>query len=339
MTDMKAIGYYKPGDAGVLEWIDLPEPELGANDLLVRVEAVSVNPVDYKVRASAQPEDEKPRILGYDAAGTVIRAGREATLFKPGDEVFYAGALARPGTNAEYHAVDERLVGRKPESLSWTRAAALPLTALTALELLFDRMRVLYAAKTSGGRLLIINGAGGVGSNLTQLARRLTGLTVIATSSRPEATEWCRRMGAQHIIDHHKPPNEEMKRIGINQANLVAGLTATDRHMDAITRLIAPHGTLALIDDPKSLDIVPFKMKSVTVAWEFMFTPSMFQTPNMARHGFILNEVSALVDAGVLTSTETTTLDAMTPETLAEAHRLAEGGTSIGKTVLPGIRA
>ncbi len=337
---MKAIGYHQPGDPGVLEWIETPAPEPGPRDLVVRVEAVSVNPTDCKTRASASPkEGQPPRILGYDAAGTVVRVGKDAVHFKPGDEVFYAGSKDRPGTDAELHAVDERLVGRKPTSLSWTEAAALPLTTLTAWELLFDRLRVPYAAKTGGGTLLIINGSGGVGSILTQLARRLTGLTVVSTASQPKTVDWCQRMGAHHVIDHYKPLDAEMKRIGIEHAEYVAGLTATAKHLDAIQKLIAPQGTLALIDDPKTLDIVPFKSKAVTVAWEFMFTRSSFGTPDMARQGFILNEVAALVDAGVIVTTLTNTLGALSPATLAEAHRLAESGKSIGKTALPGIAA
>ncbi len=253
--------------------------------------------------------------------------------------MFYAGSMVRPGTNAQFHVVDERIVGRKPSSLSWTEAAAMPLTSLTAWELLFDRMRIPYGQKTGGGTLLIINGSGGVGSILTQLARRLTGLTVVASASRPETIDWCMKMGAHHTVDHHKPLDAELKRIGIQQANFVAGLTATDRHLKEISNLIAPEGTLALIDDPEVLDIKPLKMKAVTVAWELMFTRSMFQTPDMARQGFILNEISALLDSGVLRSTATTTLGALTPQTLAEAHRMGESGKSIGKTVLPGIQS
>ena len=335
---MKAIGFYKPGDAGVLQWIDLPEPQLGERDILVRVEAVSVNPADCQSRAKTQPKNGEALILGYDAAGTVVRVGPQATLFEVGDEVFYAGSMIRSGTNAQFQAVDERIVGRKPSSLSWTDAAAMPLTSLTAWELLFDRMRIPYGSKTNGGTLLIINGSGGVGSILTQLARRLTGLTVVASASRPETIAWCKKMGAHQTVDHHKPLDAEIKRIGLEPANFVAGLTATDRHLEEISNLIAPEGTLALIDDPKVLDIKPFKMKAVTVAWELMFTRSMFQTPDMARQGFILNEVSALLDAGVLRTTATTTLGALTPQTLAEAHKMGESGKSIGKTVLPGIQ-
>jgi zinc-binding alcohol dehydrogenase family protein len=339
MTDrtVKAVGYQRAGDPTVLEWVERPQPEPGAHDLIVRVKAVSVNPADVKIRASATPADGTARILGFDAAGIVERVGSAVTRFAPGDEVFYAGAIDRPGSDAELQAIDERIVGHKPASLSWTQAAALPLTTLTAWELLFDRMRVPFGAKTAGGALLVINGAGGVGSMLTQLARRLTGLTVVATASRPETIAWCTRMGAHHVVNHHKPLDEEMARIGIPQAEYVAGLTATDRHLPAIAKLIAPQGVLALIDDPKTLDIVPFKTKAATVAWEFMFTRPKFGTPDMARQGFILDETAALVDTGLIETTLTRTFGALAPDTLAEAHAFVESAKGFGKVVLPGI--
>lgn len=336
---MKAVGFYNPGDASVLQWVELPEPQLGERDLLVRVEAVSVNPADVQSRAKTQPKSGEPLILGYDAAGTVVAVGSGASLFDVGDEVFYAGSMDKQGCDAQLHAVDERIVGRKPASLSWIDAAAMPLTSLTAWELLFDRMRLPYGQMTAGGTLLIINGSGGVGSILTQIARRLTGLTVVASASRPETIEWCMKMGAHHTVNHHKPLDAELKRIGIEQAEYVAGLTATDQHLTEITKLIAPEGTLALIDDPKVLDIKPLKMKAVTVAWELMFTRPMFHTRDMARQGFILNEVSALLDAGVLRTTATKSFGALTPEVLAEAHRFVERGSSMGKTVLTGIQS
>jgi zinc-binding alcohol dehydrogenase family protein len=228
---MKAIGFYNPQpiDArDVLIDLDLPTPELRPRDLLVRVEAISVNPADVKVRASAQPPEGQARILGYDAVGIVEATGPEARFFKKGDAVFYAGAIDRPGTNAELHAVDERIVGPKPTKLDPAHAAALPLTALTAWELLFERLKVPYGTKFSNDAILIINGAGGVGSILTQMARRLTDLTVIATASRPETIAWCHDMGAHHVIDHRQPLDEGLKAIGIPEVRYVAGLTATD---------------------------------------------------------------------------------------------------------------
>lgn len=332
---MKAVGYKKAGNASVLEWFDLPEPYLEPRDILVRVEAVSVNPADTKSRASQGPKDGKPKILGFDAVGIVVRTGADATLFKQGDEVFYAGSMIRQGSDAELQAVDERIVGRRPRSISWTDAAALPLTSLTAWELLFDRMHVPYGPKAGEGTLLIINGAGGVGSILTQIARRLTALTVVATASRPETIEWCKKMGAHHVINHHKPLDEELKKVGIEQAKYVAGLTSTKSHAEALAKLIAPQGVVALIDD--AIDVTPFKLKAVTVAWELMFTRSMYGTPDMARQGMILNEIADLVDAGLIVSTATKTLGRLTPDTLREAHTLSESGKMVGKIVLPGI--
>ena len=332
---MKAIGYTTPGDADVLQWLDLPDPTLEPRDILVRVEAVSINPADTGMRRSKSGDSGKPVVLGYDAVGTVVRGGREATLFKEGDRVFYAGSMSRDGSDAELQAVDERIVGRAPTSISKTDAAALPLTALTAWEMLFDRMHVPYGPKLVEGTLLIINGAGGVGSILTQLARRLTGLTVVATASRPETIAWCEKMGAHHVIDHHKPLDEALKHVGIGQAEYVAGLTKTAAHADALQKLIAPQGVIALIDD--AIDIEPFKTKAVTIAWELMFTRSYYGTKDIARQGQILNEVASLVDAGLITSTATMTLGALTPDTLREGHELSESGKMIGKIVLPGI--
>lgn len=333
---MKAIGYHQSGGLDALVDIDVAMPQPGPRDLLVRVKAVSVNPVDVKTRAGSAPHDA-PRILGYDAAGVVEKVGADVTAFAPGDAVFYAGAIDRPGSDAEFHVVDERIVGAKPTSIDWADAAALPLTSLTAFELLFDRMRVPFGSFTGGGTLLVINGAGGVGSILIQLARRLTGLRVVATASRPETVAWVRSLGAHDVIDHHQPLDEELRRIGIEQADYVAGLTATEQHLDAIAKLIAPQGTLALIDDPKTLDIVPFKRKAVTVAWELMFTRSLFQTPDMARQGMILNEIAALVDAGVLRSTMTQNVGPLTAKNLRRAHAIVESGNAHGKTVLSGI--
>ena len=337
---MKAIGFRTPlplSDPQSLVDLELPVPAPGPRDLRVAVRAVSVNPVDVKVRASAVPPAGEARILGFDAAGVVEAVGSEVTLFRPGDEVFYAGAIDRPGTNSELHLVDERIVGRKPATLSFTQAAALPLTAITAWELLFDRLRVPYGVKRGGGTLLVINGAGGVGSILTQLARRLTGFTVVATSSRPETIAWFRKMGAHHVIDHRKPLNEELAAIGITQVEYVASLTATATHLPAILAAIAPQGSMALIDDPATLDIVPFKRKSVAVHWELMFTRPLFATPDMIEQHRLLNEVADLVDAGVLATTLTEEAGPITAETLRRVHALVESGRSIGKAVLTGF--
>lgn len=337
---MKAIGYHRPGPIAAddsLVDLELPVPELRPQDLLVRVEAVSVNPVDMKLRSAAAPPEGTARVLGFDAAGVVEAVGPAVTRFKPGDAVFYAGAIDRPGTNAERHAVDERIVGPKPQSLSFAEAAALPLTALTAWELLFDRLGVPYGRKTTDDAILIVNGAGGVGSILTQIARRLTGLTVIATASRPETVEWVRRMGAHHVIDHRQPLDQGLKAIGIPQVRYVAGLTATGEHQAAILEALAPQGALALIDDPKSFDIMPFKRKSLSVHWELMFTRSLFGTPDMAEQHRILSEVSALVDSGVLRTTMVEDYGPITAANLRRAHATVESGRSIGKIVLSGF--
>jgi zinc-binding alcohol dehydrogenase family protein len=337
---MKAIGYRvaQPITAeDSLIALELPVPEPGPCDLRVAVKAVSVNPADVKMRGGSPPPKGEARILGYDAAGVVEAIGPAVTLFKPGDEVFYAGAIDRPGTNSELHLVDERLVGRKPKTLSFTQAAALPLTSITAWELLFNRLGVPYGTKTQSGVLLIINGAGGVGSILTQIARRLTGLTIVATASRPETIAWCLEMGAHQVIDHHRPFKEALTNLGIAQVEYVAGLTATDKHLPGIAAVIAPQGRLALIDDPDVLDIVSLKRKSVSVHWELMFTRSLYQTPDMIGQHYLLNEVADLVDAGLLRTTMTADAGALNVTNLKRVHASVESGRAIGKTVLSGI--
>jgi zinc-binding alcohol dehydrogenase family protein len=337
---MKAIGYRQPlpitADEALVA-LELPVPQPGPRDLRVAVKAVSVNPVDVKLRARLAPPAGAPGVLGFDAAGVVEAVGTGVTLFRPGDEVFYAGSMDRPGSNSELQLVDERIVALKPRSLGFAEAAALPLTALTAWELLFDRLGVPFGRKTRGGTLLVINGAGGVGSILTQIARRLTGLTVVATASRPETAAWAREMGADHVIDHRRPLDQGLAGIGIPEVEYVAGLTATDAHLPAIAKALAPQGRLALIDDPAILDIVPLKRKSISVHWELMFTRPLFQTPDMIEQHRILAEVAALVDAGVLKSTLTGNLGAIAVANLRRAHALVESGRAIGKTVLAGF--
>jgi zinc-binding alcohol dehydrogenase family protein len=334
---MKAIGYYKPlpitSDHSLVD-LTLPAPAPGPHDLMVRVQAISVNPVDAKVRAGVTPPNGEAKILGWDAAGVVEAVGAEVNDFKPGDAVFYAGALNRPGANSELHVVDARIVGRKPVSLSFSEAAALPLTAITAWELLFNRLGVPYGVETSTGALLIVNGAGGVGSILIQLARRLTGLTVIATASRPETIAWVKTMGAHHVIDHRHPLDEGLNGIGMPEVQYVASLTGTDQHLSAIVKALAPQGKLALIDDPKTLDIVPFKRKSVSVHWELMFTRSLYGTPDMVAQHQLLNEVADLVDAGVLRTTLKEELGPINAANLRRAHAVVESGKAIGKVVL-----
>ena len=337
---MKAIGYYKNHpvtEPDALVDIEIPKPEPGPRDLLVRIEAISVNPADVKQRANSAPTGGSARILGYDAVGTVEGVGSDVRFFKVGDEVFYAGAIDRPGTYAEFHAVDERVVGLKPRSLSNAEAAALPLTSLTAWELLFEKLGVPYGTKANREAILIINGAGGVGSILTQIARRLTGLTVVATASRPETIAWVKQMGAHYVVDHRKPLDEELRRIGIPHVKYVAGLTSTDRHQEAILEILKPRGALAMIDDPESFDVVKFKRKSLSVHWELMFTPTLFQTPEMDDQHRILTEVSALVDSGVIQTTLREDAGKINAENLKRAHAILESGRGIGKTVLSGF--
>jgi zinc-binding alcohol dehydrogenase family protein len=337
---MKAVGYRAAGPIGApnsLEDLDVPVPEPGPRDLRVAVRAISVNPADVKLRASSAPRTGEARILGFDAAGVVEAVGAGVTLFRPGDEVFYAGSIDRPGSCSELHLVDERLVGRKPKTLSFTQAAALPLTSITAWELLFDRLAIPYGVKSAGGALLIINGAGGVGSILTQIARRLTGLTIIATASRPETIAWCVEMGAHHVIDHHRSLAEGLSQAGIAEVGYVAGLTATDKHLAGIEAVLAPHGKLALIDDPAVLDIVRLKRKSISVHWELMFTRPLYQTADMVAQHRLLDEVADLLDAGLLRTTMTADAGTITAENLKRVHSLVESGRAIGKTVLTGF--
>jgi zinc-binding alcohol dehydrogenase family protein len=317
--------------------VELPVPQPGPRDLLVRVQAVSVNPVDTKQRVRANPPPGESRVLGYDAVGVVEGVGAEVTLFQPGDAVFYAGSIARPGTNSELHLVDERIVGHKPKSLGVAEAAALPLTSITAWELLFDRLGVQLGKRPDAGSLLIVGGAGGVGSILIQLARRLTGLTVIATASRPETTAWCLDLGAHHVIDHTKPLAEELKRVGVPQVGMVAGLTATDQHYPAYAEILAPQGKLALIDNPATLDVVPLKSKAISVHWELMFTRPVFQTPDMIAQHHLLDEVASLIDAGILKTTIGEHFGAINAENLKRAHTLVESGKVKGKVVLEGF--
>lgn len=338
---MRAIGYQTPlpiADDNSLVDIDLPRPTPSGRDLLVEIKAISVNPADAKVRANARPEEDKWKVIGWDAAGVVVEAGPEATLFKPGDEVFYAGSITRPGTNAEFHVVDERIVGRKPATLDWAKSAALPLTAITAWEILFDRLNVKgRAVPGAAPAILIIGGAGGVGSITIQLARKLTDLTVIATASRPETKAWATELGAHHVVDHSKPLAKEVAALGIGAPAFVFSTTNTEQHLAEIVDLIAPQGRFALIDDPIALDINPFKRKSVSAHWEFMFTRSMFGTADIAEQGALLNEVSRLVDDGTIRTTLAESFGPINAANLKRAHALIETGRAIGKVTLEGF--
>ncbi|MDZ4791897.1 MAG: zinc-binding alcohol dehydrogenase family protein [Hyphomicrobiales bacterium] len=336
---MKAVGYYKSlsiENADVLVEFIAPEPTPGPRDLLVEVRAVSVNPVDTKMRMRSEPQDGKAAILGWDAAGVVKAVGADVTLFAPGDAVWYAGAIDRPGCNSELHMVDERIVGRQPASLSFAEAAAMPLSAITAWEMLFDRLGVARDGG-AGQNLLITGGAGGVGSILIQLARQLTKLTVIATASRRETAVWCKELGAHHVIDHSKPLAAQLAAIGAPQVEMIAALTATDTHAPAYMDIIAPQGRICVIDDPKTLDIMPFKRKSVSLHWEFMYTRSLFQTPDMIEQHNLLNELTRLVEEGVVKTTFAEHFGTINAANLKRAHALIESGRAKGKIVLEGF--
>ncbi|MEM8836514.1 MAG: zinc-binding alcohol dehydrogenase family protein [Pseudomonadota bacterium] len=333
---MKAVGFRQSlpaSDENALDDIILEMPTPGPRDLLVRVKAVSVNPVDVKVRALMPPETGH-KVLGYDAAGTVVAVESDVSLFKPGDDVFYSGDITRPGTNAVHHLVDERIVGRKPSSLTFADAAAIPLTAITAWEMVFDCFD-LEEGGGSGDALLIIGGAGGVGSILIQIAKKLTNLTVIATASRPETSDWCKAMGADHIINHRNPLDEEIKALGITP-RYVAALTGSNGHFDAIIELIKPRGEIGLIDDPGPIDISKIKPKALSFHWEFMFTRSMFETDDMITQHKLLNRIADLVDQGTIVTTAQRNLGELSAKTLLEAHKLQESGRAIGKTILEG---
>ncbi len=334
---MKAIGYNRKGPItaeGALIEFETKTPELGPRDLLVTVGGISVNPVDVKVRALMEPESGTG-ILGYDASGVVRRVGEAVVNFKVGDEVYYAGDITRQGTNSELHAVDERIVGKKPESMGFAEAAGFPLTSITAWEILFDSL-ALKEGEGKGECLLIIGGAGGVGSILIQLAKKLTGLTVIATASRPDTVDWVRKMGADHVINHRESLVDQVKALDL-EPRYVASLNGTEQHFPGIVELIKPRGHIALIDDPRSLDINSIKPKALTFSWEFMFTRSMFKTEDMEKQHELLNRVSEMIDNGTLISTVTGNLGKVGVETLIRAHELQESGRVIGKNVLDGF--
>lgn len=339
---MRAIGYREPGDIrrdDALTDIELPVPEPAGRDILVEVRAVSVNPVDTKVRKSSKPELADWKVLGWDAAGVVSAVGHDATLFRPGDEVFYAGAIGRPGTNSEYHLVDERIVGAKPRTLDWAAAAALPLTAITAWEAMFDRLDVRRPVPGGARAILIVGGAGGVGSIAIQIARALTDLTVIATASRPETVAWVKEMGAHHVINHAEPLAAQVAGLGVGAPAFVFSTTQTIRHLDEIAELIAPQGRFALIDDPATLNVNVFKRKSVSIHLELMYTRSIYDTPDMGEQGRLLNEVSRHVDAGTLRTTMTERVPGINAANLRRVHAQLESGTTRGKIVLEGFGA
>lgn len=337
---MKAIAYYQSlpiVDPAALQDIELPAPQPGPRDLLVQVHAISVNPVDTKVRQNVQPEAGVAKVLGWDVAGVVKAVGSEVSLFQPGDKVYYAGSIARAGGNSELHVVDERIVGHMPRTLGFAEAAALPLTAITAWELLFERLQIAEGKADLGQSLLIVGGAGGVGSILTQLASQLTGLKVIASASRPETQAWVRDLGADVVVDHRQPLAQALKAQGIDSVTHVASLTQTDQHLDQLVEALAPQGKLALIDDPKQLDVTKLKRKSLSLHWEFMYTRSLFETADMQAQHTLLNRVAELIDAGTLKTTLGEHFGPINAANLRRAHALLESGAAKGKIVLEGF--
>ncbi|CEG58424.1 zinc-binding alcohol dehydrogenase family protein [Legionella fallonii] len=335
---MKAIGYYQslPIDQEqALVDLDLSSPKTTGHDILVAVNSIAVNPVDTKVRRRTQPEGGIPQILGWDAAGTVIEVGPEASLFKPGDEVWYAGDITRPGCNSEFHLVDERIVAKKPESLRFQEAAALPLTSLTAWELLFDRLEL---SPKSKGTLLITGAAGGVGSILVQLARQLTNLTVIGTAARPESIVWILNNGAHHVIDHSKDMKVQLQELNYPEVDCVISLTHTDEHAQSLVDVLKPQGKFALIDDPQHVDMRLFKPKSISIHWEMMYTRSMFKTVDMIRQHEILTAIARLVDEGRIKTTIAEHMGLINAANLRTAHALLESGKARGKIVLSGFK-
>ncbi|MFZ9951955.1 MAG: zinc-binding alcohol dehydrogenase family protein [Vulcanococcus sp.] len=339
---MRAIGYQQSRSADdplALVDIELPDPSPLPGDLLVRVEAIAVNPVDAKVRRRDAPADGAWKVLGWDAAGTVEAIGSAVTGFALGDRVWYAGALNRPGCNSELQLVDARLVARRPATLPAPAAAALPLTAITAWELLFDRLRLGQGPDAHKGEvLLVVGGSGGVGSILLQLALQLTGQTVVATASRPESRAWLQELGVQHVIDHHQPFAPQLQALGIEAVQRVVSLTHTDQHFNQLVEVLAPQGALALIDDPDpaAINVLALKRKSLSLHWELMFTRSLFQTADMAAQGQLLARVAELVEAGQLRSTLQQVLGPINAANLRLAHQRIESHSTIGKLVLAG---
>lgn len=335
---MKAIAFTEHGlpinDPRSLQDVNIAAPMPGPRDLLVEVEAVAVNPVDTKVRSGSFAKE--PKILGWDAAGTVREVGADVSLFKPGDKVYYAGSLTRAGSYSELQVVDERIVGHRPQSLSAAHAAALPLTSITAWELLFDRLGVSEGG-SDGDVLLVVGAAGGVGSMLVQLAHELTGMTVIGTASRPETADWVKCMGADHVIDHRQPMLAQLQVLGIGEVSYVASLTHTEEHLAQLIEVLRPQGRLGVIDDPSSLDVMPLKLKSLSLHWELMFTRSLFETPDMINQHHLLNRIAQLIDQGILQTTLGEHFGVINAANMRRAHALVESNKAWGKIVLEGF--
>jgi len=335
---MKAIGYKENlpiENIESLQDIELDTPKAMGRDVLVEIKAISVNPVDYKVRAGMPVEGDGWKVIGWDAAGIVKEVGEEVSLFKVGDKVWYAGDFTRQGSYAQYQIVDERIVGKRPSSISFAEAAALPLTTLTAWEMLFDRLQV--AKDDANKSILVIGAAGGVGSILVQLAKKLTKLNIIGTASREETTSWLKELGADAVINHRHKLSEEFEEYQLPAPDYVVSLNGTEQHLDEIVKLIKPQGKFGFIDDPKSLNVMPFKQKAVSTHIEFMFARSMFQTEDMQEQHNILNEVSALIDNGTIKTTLGENFGTINAENMRKAHAFLETGKAKGKIVLEGF--
>lgn len=338
---MKAVGlyHYLPiSDPHSLEDLTIAKPVAKGRDLLVKIEAISVNPVDTKIRAPKEMEEKEARILGWDAAGVIEAVGDEVHLFQPGDEVFYAGSVTRPGSNSQYQLVDEQLVAKKPETLDFAQAASLPLTSLTASEALFERLEASHNPSSNAQKkLLIINGAGGVGSIAIQLAKQV-GLTVIATASREKTRAWVKELGADFVIDHHQDFQPQLEKIGLKEVDYILCLHSTELHWKNMAQVIAPLGRIcSIVETQKPVDLGLLKDKSATFAWEFMFAKAKYQTADMYTQGEFLADIAAWVDKGAIRSTMKQNLGKITAENLRKAHKQLETDTTIGKIVLAGF--
>lgn len=335
---MKAIGFKQSlpiSDANSFIAFETEKPTPSGFDLLVKIAAISVNPVDFKIRESAAKDTvlETPKIIGWDAVGTVEAVGDTTSKFKVGDQVYYAGDLTRSGSNAEYQLIDERIVGHKPKNLSIAEAAAIPLTGLTAYESLFDRIKV-NPETDRGKTVLVLAGAGGVGSMAIQLAKKIGNLTVIATASREDSVQWCKDLGADFVVNHHNL-KEELEKIGHSQVNYILDYVDLEGYWDTMAEIIKPQGHIVSItESSKPLNLNILKAKSVTFSWELMYTRSMFETEDIERQHFILNTIADLLDAGTIKTTLTTTLEGFTVDNLKKAHQMQESGKTIGKTVI-----
>lgn len=337
---MKAVGYTQSlaiNENDALIDVDIEKPSASGRDLLVKVNAIAVNPVDYKIRQRVNPEAGTPKILGWDAVGEIVEIGADVSEFAVGDRVYYAGDLTRQGTNAEYQLVDERIVGHAPKTLSDSEAAALPLTTITAYELLFDHLALVQQQEKSDEVVLVVGAAGGVGSIMLQLLKTLTGATVIATASRKSSKDWVVSLGADYVVDHSKPLAQQIEALNIGQVTHVASLNNTGAYVEAFVEVMKPKGKLALIDDPESLDVSKLKQKSLSLHWEFMFTRSMFETDDMVEQSHLLNHVANLIDEGKVKTTVGKHLGKINAANLKKAHQILEEGSAIGKLVLEGF--